>query len=286
MYDYSALEEFSEILEQIYGVLYYGYNIAELGIAGIMVLIGVISAIVTTAVAIIKYFFEAIPLFVLSKKVGIKLGWLTWVPVFSSDFRMYVLSALAGEKEFRVFQHKSGRYIDKLAIRNRNTSFWVYLGIRYLGNAAITTVIVLLGIFIPGFGQIFGAFISFFYFIPKIILAAMQYTYLRDAISRFKPDTVANGKTSLIIVILDFVFTFGLARSFYLYTLFRCPVYEEETSRPVQNNSTKQKQYKGGIPFTTPQPDMCGFEYRTAYDENNKPYIYRVSTTNQNSQNQ
>ena len=207
------LDEFKSMLEELYETLFLGYGIAELSVAGILLLVAVIAAIASFLVSVVLYVLEAVPLYMLAKKTGRKYAWLAWVPVFGSYFRLYVLADIAGEKEVTFF---NGKY----TIQSRSMSFWIYVGIALFGSAAVSVLIGVLN-FIPVVGQIAGSLVTVLYLLPTVACGLIEYVYLRDVLDLFKKDRKANQTAAVVITVLDSVVTCGFARMICLYTLLK-----------------------------------------------------------------
>ena len=207
--DYYVNDSSLDSLESIYDALYYGLGIAELGVAGVMMMVAIVTAAVSALLALVIWVLEAIPLYKLAKKTERPMPWLAWIPFFSSWFRQYVVADIPGNKPFDVF----GKY----KFDDRRTAFWVYLGIRLLGTIIIGLIVSVVSIVIP----FIGSFSAILYLIPGAAAAIIEYIFLKDLLDVFKPDTKANTTASIVIVLLDTFVTLGLARTVYLYTLLK-----------------------------------------------------------------
>ena len=115
-------------LEEIYDVMYYSLGIAELGIAGVVLLYGIIAGLIATIlgmlISLVVYVFQAIPLFKISKKMGRKAAWLVWlfwVPFIGGYFSTYVLADIPGDRPVKL--------LGNFMIKSRKMSFWIHLGI-------------------------------------------------------------------------------------------------------------------------------------------------------------
>lgn len=212
-----GLDTSIESLEELYEFLYYGLGIAELGIAGVVLMIGVIVAVATAVlgllVSLVVFVLEAIPLYKISKKLERKYAWmvwLSWIPGIGGCFSTYVLSDIPGDKPVKLG--------GKLTIENRLMSFWIHTGIRLFGGTLITVLIGIVNM-IPVLGQLIGAFSSILYLVPTVAAAWIEYVYLRDVLDMFKPDQKSNNTAAIVVAVLDALVTFGLARAIYLYTV-------------------------------------------------------------------
>lgn len=196
--------------------------------AVIAVIVAAVGAIVTLIVSVAMYVFTAYPYYKLGKRAGVKFAWLAWVPIPVADFccRLYVLSQIPGEKRVSVFG-------SKLGIPNRFLVFWGYMGIRFLGLTALTMIITVVSpilIAIPFVGEVYlllapilGPIIMA---IPAVLVAFLEFAFLYDAVSTFKGQTLSNLILSIVVTVIDNVFTLnlpiaGLATTIYLYSLLK-----------------------------------------------------------------
>jgi len=206
-----------ETLEEIYTTLFNSLGIAELGIAGIVllytVIIGLISAVFGMLVSFLLFVLQSIPLYKISKKMGRKTVYLillSWIPVIGGYISTYVLSDVPGNKPVKL--------TSKIIISNRLLSFWIYVGISIFGPALITAFVGIASL-LPGFGLIIGSVSTMLYLVPTAATAWLEYVYLKDVLDIFNPDQKSNHVAALIVAILDSLVTFGFARAFYLYTV-------------------------------------------------------------------
>ena len=170
-----------------------------------------IGIIVGLVVAVVTWVLEAIPIYLLAKKLGREHAWLAWVPIFGAEFRLWVLSDIACEKPFTVYK-------EKYTIKNRANSFWLYVAIKYFGAAVISAVVGVVSAIIPLIGSVSAVLML----LPTVACAIIEYVYLRDVLDIFKENNEANKKTSFFITLLDSFVTLGFARIFYLFTLLKC----------------------------------------------------------------
>lgn len=196
-------------LEDIYDSLYYGLGIAELGVAGFILMAGIVAAVAGFVFAVAMWVLEAIPLYKLSKKTGRKMPWLAWIPIFSGYCRLYVLADIPGDKEYDIF----GKY----KIKQRSNAFWIYVAINVLGSFVIGFIVTLASLLIP----IVGSFSIVLNLLPMAATAVMRYIFLKDVLNIFKPDAKANNTAAIIVTALDTFVTLGFARTVYLYTLLK-----------------------------------------------------------------
>lgn len=200
----NALDSLSAIIAAVTGL-------ASLGIAGILIIAAIIGIIVGLVVAVVTWVLEAIPIYLLAKKLGREHAWLAWVPIFGAEFRLWVLSDIACEKPFTVYK-------EKYTIKNRANSFWLYVAIKYFGAAVISAVVGVVSAIIPLIGSVSAVLML----LPTVACAIIEYVYLRDVLDIFKENKEANKKTSFFITLLDSFVTLGFARIFYLFTLLKC----------------------------------------------------------------
>ncbi len=218
----SSIGEVSQILEDIYYTLFYGLGIAELGIAGVILMISIITAAISLLVAIVVWVLEAIPLYKLAKKNGRKHAWLAWVPLFGNYFRMYVLADIPGDKPFS-FGSRS--------LCSRNMAFWIYVGIEIFGDALINIIVLIINFFFP----VVGLLALVLPLLPWICTAIMEYIFLKDVIDMFKTDKKSNNVAAIVITVLDNIVTLGFARLIYLYTLLKYAPIKQNVNN-VENN--------------------------------------------------
>ena len=207
----------TEALKELYNVLYYGLGIANLGVAGVVLIYGIIAGLVTAIfemlLSILLFVLQAFPLFKISRKVERKsayLVWLSWLPVIGGYLSTYVLADIPGNKPLNL--------TNKVSIQNRLLSFWMYIGIGVFGPTLITTFMGIFGI-IPILGQILAFCSVILYIIPAAAVAWFEYAYLRDVLDVFNQNHNSNRNAAIIITVLDSLVTFGFARAFYLYTI-------------------------------------------------------------------
>lgn len=206
-----------DMLEELYEGLYYGVGIANMGVAGVTLIVSVIAALVAAIfgfmVSLLVFVLEAIPLYKIAKKLNKKsawLVWLGWLPVVGGYISTYVFADIPGDKPVKL--------TDKMIIQNRLMSFWIRCGIGLFGTSLITVFICIIS-FIPVLGQIIGAFSTMLYLVPAAAIAWIEYVYICDVLDIFNPNQRSNRNAAIVIAVLDSVVTFGLARAFYLYTV-------------------------------------------------------------------
>ncbi len=174
-----------------------------------------IVAIPLLIIAAATYFVEAIAVYKLATKAGRKNTWLAWIPIVGHYTRTYLISDIAGDKEFSLFD-------GKICIKNRMNSFWIYVAIGY-GGGLISSIVGM----IPFIGVFIAPLVSF-----AIVVAAalMRFVYLKDMLDVFKEDKEKNEKTSIIVTIIDSLISNGLVRAIYLCTVMKCdPIQVEES---------------------------------------------------------
>ena len=214
-----ALDNLTQISGDITDIISFISTLLSLGLSGITLLGTIITAVVTSIITLISLIFHALPIFRLSRKMGRKSAWFAWIPFFG--FRMYALCAIPGAQPLRLYK-------DKWVIKNRNLSFWIYYLILLGGNAIITLLITILGV-IPVLGQTIAPLTTLLYMLPAFICGYIRFLYIKDVLDIFKEDKKSNTITSIIIVLLDHFVTGGLARTFYLYTLWNREPIPTET---------------------------------------------------------
>ncbi len=214
-----SLGDLTVTLEELYQFLLVSFGLAELGIVGIVfvwgIIVAAVGAIVSAVLSVVFFFVQAIPLFVVAKKANRPLKWLAWfawIPVIGPYLSVFLLSNIADGKEIDIF--------GKFQIRNRNISYLIYLAFALGGNTIITALIGILTL-IPFIGQILAVVTPVLYLIPQVVMAWLEYIYLRDTLDLFKPDQKGNRTFALIVAITDALVTFGLARGVCLMTIMK-----------------------------------------------------------------
>lgn len=196
--------------------------------AVIAVIVAAVGALVTIVVTVALYIFTAYPYYKLGKRAGVKFAWLAWVPIPVVDFccRLYVLSQIPGDKRVSIFG-------DKVGIPNRFLVFWGYMAIRFLGLTALTMIAGVISpimIAIPIVGEIYlivAPFIApIIMAIPTVLVAFLEFAFLYDAVCTFREKKVSNLILSIVVTVIDNVFTLnlpiaGFATTIYLYSLLK-----------------------------------------------------------------
>lgn len=217
----AQLQEFGNVLNNIYNIFNAGYGIASLTVNGVILLIGVITAVITFIVKLVLFILGAIPVYRLSQKAGRKNAWLAWIPLFSKYIHTYLINDIPGDKPFEV-----KIFNKKFVFQNRFLFFWIYMGIGVFGNGLITAVIGVLSV-VPVVGQVVGATTSLLYLIPAFATGVIEYVYLQDVLNMFKEDRATNRKVAIVVTILDKVCTLGFARAVILYTIIKNDIIKE-----------------------------------------------------------
>ena len=145
---------------------------------------------------IISYLICAIPVYSLVKKCNRKSAWMAWIPIFGGLFRSYVLSDIAGDKEFSLFN-------GKMRFKNRQNVFWIYLCINLLGDTIITVLVSVLS-FVP----LINVLSPVLFFVPGVCTSFIEFVYLRDVLDIFGEDKNKNRTVSIVITLLDYFLTF------------------------------------------------------------------------------
>ena len=212
-----SLGDLTIAMDELYQFLLVATGLAELGFAGVAlvwgIIVAIVGAIVSAVLSVILFFVQAIPLFVVAKKANRPLKWLAWfawVPVIGPYISVFLLADIAAGKEIDIF--------GKFQIKSRNMSFLIYLAFALGGPTIITTLIGILAL-IPIIGQLLAAITPILYLVPQIVMAWLEYIYLRDTLDLFKPDQKGNRTFALIVAITDALVTFGLARGVCLMTI-------------------------------------------------------------------
>ena len=189
---------------------------------GVGIVILIVSTIVSALAWLAFYLLRAIPTFAIGRKMRCGCAWLAWIPIFQKLFCLFVLCKSSGKSNF---EFANG----KIKLNERIYSFLIYLALYFFGYTLITLLIGLLNL-IPGLGQILGAISTLLYLLPGVICAIIEYVYFRDVLHAFKPDQKSNVIHSIVVVLLDNLLAFDLARSFYLLTIMkRTPIHKSST---------------------------------------------------------
>ncbi len=223
-------QEVVSIFDRIIKVLTLGYDLADLGITGIILLISIITAVVGFIFAVVQYLLASFPVYKLAKKLGRKHAILAWIPVLPQYFRMYVIADMAGDKAVSVFN-------GKITLKNRFTSFWIYLCIAICGNTIVDVLSLFLN-FIPGLGMLLSLATTILSLAPTFITALFEYAYFRDMLNIFKADKKSNNTTAIVITVLD-VFLFGWAKVVYLYTMLKLEPITESEAEPIEGTAAE-----------------------------------------------
>ncbi len=205
--------EISEMMEELLEMLELGTGIAEMSMISVILIITLVAFILKLIFSFILYIVEAIPLYKLGKKFSRKSAGLAWIPIFGKYIRLYCLADLCPEKKVRILD-------DRLTIKNRNTSFIIYLGVNIFGASLITALVLILGV-IPGIGAIISSLSSVLYIIPVFFCGYIEYVYLKDLLDNLRADEHKNSTAAGVITICDVLVAGGLIRSIYLYTLLK-----------------------------------------------------------------
>lgn len=223
----TSLGSMAQSLEDLYESLYYGLGIADLGIAGAIlmatIIVSIVTAVVSFLVTVILWILEAIPLYKLSKKTNRKYAWLAWVPILGNYFRMYVLADIPGDKPFSV----ASRSI------SRNMAFWIYIGIDLFGVALVNVIVAIINFFIPVVGLLALAF----NLLPLVCAGFMEYIFLKDVLDVFKADQKSSNVAAIVITVLDNLVTLGFARLVFLYTLLKYTPLNNNVNKDVNHNT-------------------------------------------------
>lgn len=186
------------------------FNSGGAAITGVVLTILMISLAIAFVVSALVYIFSAFPLYKLAKKLNRPYAWLAWIPICARYFRTYVLSDLADNKELVIIP-------EKIVIKDRKMSFWIYVGINVLGGMLVGLASSILSL-IPVIGPILCIPIAL---LPAVCLGFMDYAYLRDALDLFKEDKQSNKTTSIVVTVLDHFIAAGIARIIVLFTLLK-----------------------------------------------------------------
>lgn len=223
-------QEVVSIFDRIIQVLNLGYKFADLGYAGIILLISIISAVVGFIFAVVQYLLASFPVYKISKKLGRKYAFLAWIPVLPQYFRMFVIADMAVDKPVSVFN-------GKITLKNRFTSFWIYLCIAICGNTIVDIISLFLN-FIPGLGMLLSLATSVLSLAPTFVIALFEYAYFRDMLNIFKADKKSNNTTAIVVTVLD-VFLFGWAKVIYLYTMLKLEPIPQSDAEPIEGTATE-----------------------------------------------
>ncbi len=207
-----------------------GFDFAELGFSAVLLTISAVTAIVGFIFTLAQYLLAAYPVYKLSKKLGRKYAFLAWIPVFSSYFRMFVIADMAGDKEAKAFG-------GKVTIKNRFTSFWIYLLVAICGGAILSFITLVLNI-IPGLGQILSMFSSVLHLVPAFVAGVFEYVYLRDMLDIFKADKKNNNTVAIVVTVID-AFVGGWAKVIYFYTMLKLEPLPQSNDEPIEATASE-----------------------------------------------
>ena len=216
------------ILELIVSVVVAAFGAISLVGSFVVAVVGIIvSAVVFVAV----YLLNAIPLYNVAKHAGYKYAWLVWIPVFQFPICIFVLSRVSGKEEFEFWN-------GKIKIKQGLVVFMCYVLLYFMGDAIITTILLVLCA-VPGVGYIFSGTVGLLmYYIPEVIMGIVEYVYLRDTLDVFKADKKKNQVHAFVVTVLDCFVTFGWARVIYLVTVMRMkPIPIPKTEETEQSQS-------------------------------------------------
>lgn len=160
-------------------------------------------------VGLAVYVLSALTVFSLSNKAQRKCGLLAWVPVFNFYYCSYVLMDIAHQKPFLLFN-------GKIMVGKRKISFLIYF-IFIVVKCVFRVIAFFVGL-VPYVGWILSFFINL---IPTVLIAFMNYVYLRDVGEIFKTNNKSNRVWSATVTTIDAVLNIGLARLCYLVTMLK-----------------------------------------------------------------
>lgn len=201
MYDYGYSSS-SDVLEGLLG--------GGLAIGGILVYLSalIIPLIIIAVVILVMHYVEAIPVFKLAKKAGIKYAWVALIPI--KPCSTFVLASIPGEKEVSLLGKKDIK---------RTTAIIIYFVILFVGVPIATFISGIIGTFlgiIPFIGIILAGLVgTVIGLIPGAALIIFEYSFLKDI-----TDLYDTGKsTALIITIINYFVP--IVRGIYLWTLIK-----------------------------------------------------------------
>jgi len=163
-------------------------------------------------IGIALYIFNGVVITALSKKIGYKYGYLAWIPFIHGFTTLWVLMDMAGDKPFSLFG-------GKITLKNRRTPFFILLGVSLV--MPIFGFIIGLISAIPLIGKIIYIFGMLFIYAVAYSTQCISYVYLRDVGELFKEDKVKNRTTSIVVSIIDALFTGIISRTIYLATMLK-----------------------------------------------------------------
>ena len=177
---------------------------------------------------------EAIPVFMIAKKLGRPKPWLAWlflIPVAGPFLLQYAIMDLAGDKPFALG--------DKIKFAKRSTSWLIWVGVT-LGGTLLAVVLALVLGLIP----FVGPFLAVLVWMPIMLIivavaVVVNFVHLRDVLELYYEEKQTCMILSLAICIGDVVCTGGLAEIVLLWLIaFREPLAasEEETLPQDENN--------------------------------------------------
>lgn len=233
----NQLESLESLFNAIYGILFAGAAIAELGVFGIIAVITLIAAAVVFIIGIVIYIIKSYAISTFAKKLNYAHPWLAWVPI--KYFRIYVLADMVGDKRLE-FWHGKFKHND------RKISFWAYLGIDLVGPTIIN-ILSSLFMMVPAVGILGSAGCYILGFIPLLACAIIEYIYFRDLLDLFKEDRHSNEVTSFVITLIDAFLGGGLIRAIYLLTMKKAEpldkVEYEEKEEKEESTQTESETF-------------------------------------------
>ncbi len=163
-------------------------------------------------IGIALYIFNGVVITALSKKTGYKYGYLVWIPFIHGYTTLWVLMDMAGDKPFSLFG-------GKITLKNRRISFYILLGVALV--MPIFGFIIGLISAIPLIGKIIYIFGMLLIYAISYSMQCINYVYLRDVGELFKKDKVKNRTVSIVVAIIDALFTGNISRTIYLATMLK-----------------------------------------------------------------
>ncbi len=226
-------------------------------------------------ISLAHYLIESFAFYSISKKIGRKYSFLAFIPIYSTYFRMFVFSDIAGQKPFVL--------TDKIKTNSRLKSFIIYLLTGVIGGTIISlasgilsstgslissltsimsgsSIDSALGMILGGttgmlfsvIGMLITGILSL---VLNIVLKSIEYVYLKDVFDIYFDNEKDNKKKALIITLLDFFVTMGFARAIYLLVLNKkhepnialCEAAQNTESQPIytqeQDNQQENTEY-------------------------------------------
>ena len=195
------ISAFGSFFIALFGIAVQGGTfLFTIGIYG-AVLVGVF------AIFVARYILTGFAYSKMAEKFNLENRRLAWIPFFQQGIAMYLIYGMTGKKRLVLF--------DKYAISNGGVAIALWIGIEYLGMAAMKVAIEEV-VWIPVVGVVVLLLSSFLALVPLVAAALLEYAYLRDLLNLFNEDEGKNKVIAVIVAIIDALIPLRLARTILL----------------------------------------------------------------------